>query len=401
MTGMSQKIEFSSDDYHQIQSYTLRLNQVETVYYAKSGLPSWEQSDPTSVLIANHIRIQDRGMILIMGCGTGALAAYLGRQHPSCQFWLTDTSHIASEMTRRTLIANQVKNAQIIPPDCFSLPGLLDSIVIVLPKGRSLARRWIMQAEALLRPQGELYLAGCKNQGIQSVIRDAAAVFSEPTILGYKKGCQLARLIKMPRPTGIGPEWANDPGISPGSWIEFDVETPVGRLHLYSLPGVFSADKLDKGTALLLEHLSITPETRLLDIGCGYGVIGLVGILMGAKWADMIDSNLMAVSACHQNLSTRLINNGQVMASDALDTVLNCRYSLVVSNPPFHSGHNVDYQMAKAFIQQAWQVLEPGGRLMLVTNQFIRYDSLIEAHFKQVQCLSDQAGYRILAASKG
>jgi 16S rRNA (guanine1207-N2)-methyltransferase len=70
-----------------------------------------------------------------------------------------------------------------------------------------------------------------------------------------------------------------------------------------------------------------------------------------------------------------------------------------VSNPPFHVGKSVDGDIARAFIERAQHALEPGGQLVLVANQFLRYDQVLRAAFEQVTCLASNRSYRVWSAT--
>jgi 16S rRNA G1207 methylase RsmC len=65
------------------------------------------------------------------------------------------------------------------------------------------------------------------------------------------------------------------PGIAPGTWVEFSINCSNHVFTIRCLPGVFSIDHLDEGTEMLLNTIEIVPGTRVLDVGCGYGIIGL------------------------------------------------------------------------------------------------------------------------------
>ena len=266
-----------------------------------------------------------------------------------------------------------------------------------------LAARWQMPALALTDHLGlsgaiEFYDA-CRQEGIQPVIKDAAGLFGEPAILGYKKGNRAARFIK-PGKALPQPEWLAEPGVRTGSWQEFDMEAPAGRLHLSSLPGVFAAGKLDEGSALLLPVLGEAKGRRTLDLGCGYGLLGLLAAQAGASQVDLVDESLLAVASAEKNLVDHQAVQARAFASDALSDVLDRRYDLVVTNPPFHSGKAVDYRMTEAFIRGSWDVLEPGGKLLLVANRFIPYERLIKEVFGTLQTLAETGRYQVLQAEK-
>jgi len=83
-----------------------------------------------------------------------------------------------------------------------------------------------------------------------------------------------------------------------------------------------------------------------------------------------------------------------------LSAIKDRQYDLVVTNPPFHSGKSVDYDIAQAFIADSWRVLVPGGRLVLVANKFIRYDRQMQSIFDQVEVLAETNKYHLLSGTK-
>jgi 16S rRNA (guanine1207-N2)-methyltransferase len=165
--------------------------------------------------------------------------------------------------------------------------------------------------------------------------------------------------------------------------------------RLASLPGVFAYEGLDAGTALLLSCIPDSRGLRVLDIGCGYGAIGIFVGLLGAAHVDLVDSNRLAVAAAHENL-TRCTIPGEALASDVLDAVAGRRYDLILSNPPFHVGKAVSYEIAEAFVQQGRTLLAPRGRMLLVANRFIRHDRLLSAAFGNCETLADNGRYWVL-----
>jgi 16S rRNA (guanine1207-N2)-methyltransferase len=91
--------------------------------------------------------------------------------------------------------------------------------------------------------------------------------------------------------------------------------------------------------------------------------------------------------------------HARAFASDGVPEGAARRYDLVVSNPPFHVGKSVDGDIARAFIERAQHALEPGGQLILVANQFLRYDQVLRAAFEHVTCLASNRSYRVWSAT--
>jgi 16S rRNA (guanine1207-N2)-methyltransferase len=338
---------------------------------------------------------------MLLGCRQGVLAVELARRAWPGEVWLADTSIVALQLSEKTLLANSITNvhlqAQLSASPVAS--ETLDTVILEIPKGRRLIRRWLVEGFNALRFGGCLYLAGANEQGIRSAIQDAEALFGRASVLGYKKGNRIARFIKEPA-SPPPPSWVTESGISPGTWLEIDVEVSGRWMHVRSLPGVFSSNRLDDGTRLLLSRFEVPTGAHVLDLGCGYGLIGLLAAQQGATHVDMVDSNLLAIAAAQANLELYAIQNAQAFPSDVLEAVLDRHYTLVVTNPPFHVGHSVDYQVTQAFIHQAWQVIEPGGQLLLVANKFIRYDLLMATFFTHVERLAETNRYQLLSAWK-
>jgi 16S rRNA (guanine1207-N2)-methyltransferase len=412
------------DRYYKTTTFQASLAGQPVSFCSKPGLPDWQEITPGEILLAEHAGTERSGGIsgsrlLLMGCRHGALAAALAGRLSPAGLWITDNSALALELCACTLEAGKTGRAKNFSPAKLSSPamifsplsppgydpGSLDAALIQLPKGRGLARRWLVQAHGALRPGGLLFLAGPNDEGIQPAIKDAAGLFGRGAVLAYKKGSRVARFEKPGGPdleTGSlsPPAWAGEPGIAPGAWIEFTADSSPGLIRLRSLPGIFSYDRLDPGTGLLLEKLG--PELsrqRVLDLGCGYGVLGLAAARLGAARVDLVDDNLLAVLAARENIRLHGLANARALPGDGITPVADQLYDLVLSNPPFHTGKGVDYQVSRAFILGARRVLAPGGRLVLVANRFIRYDQLMRTLFSQVAVLAETGKFHVLSGT--
>ena len=274
-----------------------------------------------------------------------------------------------------------------------------ERVVIAAPQSRALARRWLCEARAALRVGSALYLAGANDAGIRSLIDDAAALFGYSHMLLAKRHARVARAVLPAAPPT--PDWASLPGIALGSWYSFVQETADGPQHWSSLPGLFSYDQIDPASQLLLDQLGEMSGQRVLDLGCGYGIIGISAVQRGAAYADMIDQDVYAVAATQRNIAAFGLRNAQVVAADAAQQPFSGPYDLAVTNPPFHRGKAVDYTAAHGFIAYAQRVLGPRGRLVLVANSFIRYDSVLAKHFATVEQLAHTPSFTVWQGARG
>ncbi len=161
--------------------------------------------------------------------------------------------------------------------------------------------------------------------------------------------------------------------------------------------GVFGKAGLDEGTRLLIEHAAAWPGARVLDLGAGWGPVGVViGQRYEAEvWA--VESNARAAALCERNLERWGVHH-RVVLGDGLEPITGERFDLILLNPPIRAGKKVYYP----WLEGSRQHLRPGGSLWVVvrTNQGAR--SLREEltrHFAKVEDMAFDRGYRVYRAS--
>jgi len=386
--------------YMQVQEFNVNLRGGEISVISKPGVPGWKEIFPATQLLVEQVKIDPDDSILLLGSSQAALAVHLARQLKHGNLVIHDHNYTALEMTRLTLEANRVSSFQILP--AVELPAesehAFSKVIIQIPKGRQIIRRWLVQAYQALKTGGKVFIAGANAAGIQSTIKDAEALFGNGRILGYKKGNRVAEFIKDTKT--VSPEWSELPGIAPGTWVSFDIYLNDHPFSVRSLPGVFSYDRLDAGTEMLLQATCITPGDEILDVGCGNGIIGTYAAARDAGLVHMVDNNLLAIASARETLAVNHVRNAKVFTGDLLEPVGSQKYNLILSNPPFHAGFEVNYQITLAMISQSSQSLLPGGRLIIVANRFIRYTDLIRDIFGNVSILKESEKYHVLSGLK-
>jgi 16S rRNA (guanine1207-N2)-methyltransferase len=387
--------------YTQAQQFLVNLNEEPIIVINKQGLSEWNQVTPASQLLAGRAIIHPDDSVLLLGSHQGALAVHLARRLHAGILFITDHNYTVLEMTRFTLEANDITSFKIFSE--VELPKELhqrfNKVFMQIPKGRQLSRRWLVRAHNALEFGGNLFVAGANNSGIHSVIKDAQQLFGNCRILGYKKGNRVAQFMRETKDTP-SPEWVQAPGIAPGSWVTFPIRFPNHTYRIHSLPGIFSYDHIDDGTDFLLSAINISPGSKVLDVGCGNGIIGMYAASEGAGLVNLVDNNLLSIASCNETIARNHILNTEVFAGDLLDPISSRRYDLILSNPPFHAGFEVNHQIANAMIEQSYHSLFPGGQLIIVANRFIRYMNLIKDVFGNVTILKDSEKYHILSGFK-
>lgn len=129
--------------------------------------------------------------------------------------------------------------------------------------------------------------------------------------------------------------------------------------------GVFSQAGIDRGTRLLIETMRIGPGDHVLDLGCGYGPIGLVAAHLAPQGrVVLVDVNERAVELAAENLRRLGYRHVEVYRGDGIEPVRDRRFDVVVMNPPVRAGRAV----LRRLLQESGEVLRPGGRLYLVAR---------------------------------
>ncbi len=173
-------------------------------------------------------------------------------------------------------------------------------------------------------------------------------------------------------------------------------------LTLMTDAGVFSKGRIDRGTRLLIESAPLPSAGTLLDLGCGYGPVGLTFARLRPQLrVVMVDVNHRAVELARRNAELNRLENVKVAAGDGFATLDDgMHFTGIYTNPPYRAGKQVVYGMVDA----AYERLEPSGLLAVVgqTKQGIKSLARhIESRFGSVQEVAKEGGYRVLVAVRG
>lgn len=366
----------------------------------RPGFADWDAITPAQQLLAAEAEIGAGERVLISPCGHGALGVWLAADTRAAEGVLLDTNVVAVQVAQGNLGATRSTRAWARASLPGDVPGPFDVVLMALPKGRDLARLHFLAAFRALRDGGRLYLAGANRAGIKSAIGDAEALFGPSTLLGYRRGNRVVQFFKEPRDVPL-PEEYRRPGMEAGTYHSLKVVVQGHEYVVRTRPGVFSWRGLDPGTAMLLDALEVRVSDEVLDVGTGYGIIGLhAAQRVGADHVTLVDADLLACDSARQTLRANGIENADVVLGDGVAAVGDRQFSLVVSNPPFHSGHALEAEMVQALIVEAYDVLRPRGRLVLVANRFLPYNRSMARVFGSVETLAQNSRYHVLSATR-
>lgn len=143
--------------------------------------------------------------------------------------------------------------------------------------------------------------------------------------------------------------------------------------------GLFSPKGIDEGTRLLLDFIKVNETDNCLDLGCGYGPIGLVLASLAPEGQTlMVDKDFVAVDYACKNIDLNHINNAEAILSNAFSDVGGRRFDLIASNIPAKVGK----EMLAIIIQDAFEHLQPGGHFYVVSINGLR--QLFKREFREV-----------------
>jgi len=284
--------------------------------------------------------------------------------------------------------AGATQVSPIIPgsQDLAALPDASAERAIVLAPGGTLERDHVLaQALRVLQPGAPLLAFAPKDKG-GSRLRKALERFGCAVTEDARRHHRFCHTTRPAALQGL------DEAIAGGA------PRLVPALGAWSQPGVFSWDRLDPGSARLLELLP--PLTgRGADLGCGVGV--LAARLLASPHVEAltcVDIDRRAVDCARHNLDDP---RATVLWADVrrLDEGFS-DFDFVVMNPPFHDGGTEDRELGVAFIRTAVRLLRRGGVCWLVANRHLPYEAALSEAFASAAVRADAGGYKIIEARK-
>lgn len=184
---------------------------------------------------------------------------------------------------------------------------------------------------------------------------------------------------------------------APKKTVSLSIEVGGEQIRLDAASGTFSSSRLDSGTAVLLKASKHFPKDgNVLDIGCGWGPIGIsIAKLQPQTVVYGIDINQRSIDQSKQNAALNQLSNFSAMKPDQLPDEI--RFSAIWSNPPIRVGKQVLHQLMLTYIPR----LEQGGKAVLVVSKNLGADSFqrwLEAQFPEtdVSRLATDKGYRVI-----
>ena len=259
--------------------------------------------------------------------------------------------------------------------------GSLGDFTVLAPAG-TIERRYVLgQALRALAPGGRLVAMALKTRGGARLKAELDAF-----------GCQVAERSKAHHRICHCP--------CPESPIGIDAAIKAGAprldasLGLWTQPGLFSWDRLDPGSALLMR--SGDPLSGVgADVGCGYGVLSLALLQSAAVTAlVLIDIDRRAIDVAQLNVVDHRASFHHGDAKDVLPTIGTLDFAVI--NPPFHAGGREDRDLGQGLVAAAAKSLRRGGVCRIVANVALPYETAMAKDFASVRQVAREGGFKVL-----
>ncbi|MDE6233235.1 MAG: methyltransferase [Lachnospiraceae bacterium] len=167
-------------------------------------------------------------------------------------------------------------------------------------------------------------------------------------------------------------------------------------LKMHTESSLFSPNYIDKGTITMVSKIEFQTGQKILDLGCGYGVIGIYAAhFSGAENVTMVDINPIAIELAKKNAIYNDLRSINIFQSDGLNNIIEQDFDLILSNPPYHA----DFNVPKNFIESGFHHLKYGGSMVMVTKRYKWYKNKLKSVFGGVKVIEEN-GYYIFISQK-
>lgn len=350
----------------------------------QDDLQAWDSADEYLLQSLVASQLDPQRPILVLGDQFGALSCALAGSHVS----VVNDSYVSHKAIEHNLNRQGLAQVQLLSPldDWPQQPQL---VLGRLPKQLSMLEFYLAKLKPLLAPDSLVFFAG-RDRDIPERAEALLSRYLGPTdrLLGWKK----ARAF-VSRSDGKAPL----PQPAPLSWPLEGTD-----YQLVNHANVFSRQSLDIGARLLLANLPQGRFDRVIDLGCGNGVLAL---MMASQYPEaryqLVDESYLAVASAKANMAGNLPTvAADFIANNCLDGFERASADLVLCNPPFHQQQVVTDHIAWQMFKDAFKVLRQGGQLWIVGNRHLGYQVKLSKLFGGCQVVASDRKFIVLKAIK-
>ncbi|MEW2609743.1 methyltransferase [Streptomyces sp. NPDC047880] len=358
----------------------------------RDRLRAWDASDEYLLRYLAEERVPLDGTVVVLGDRWGALVTALAAHRP---VQITD-SHLAQEATRANLAragaevgAVRLLTTQDPPPE------RIDVLLVRVPKSLALLEDQLLRLAPAVHAGTVVVGTGM----VKEIHTSTLTLFER--ILGPTR-TSLAE--KKARLVFCTPDPALERPANPWPYVYTlpDGIGPAAHGTVVNHAGVFCADRLDIGTRFFLRHLPAGRGGRVVDLGCGNGVVG-TSVALADPGAEVlfVDESFQAVASAEATYRANGVpGQAEFRVGDGLAGVPSGSVDLVLNNPPFHSHQATTDATAWRMFTGARRALRPGGELWVVGNRHLGYHVKLRKLFGNSRLVASDPKFVVLKAVK-
>lgn len=385
------------------------------------SLQAWDSADE---LIIEHIESllsegafqigtgESDGSMMIFNDDFGALGCWFSHLAP---YWISD-SYISLRSLHENLKANQLldtsdtdksdalKTAPVqtltsVESSTFTPAKAPKIIVVKVPRALALLEQQLIDLQKYITPDTQIIATG-KVKAITKSVLNLFERYIGPTTTSLAK--KKSRLIfASPRPSL---KQADSP--YPTRW---QCKSTTGiTLTIDNLANTFARQSLDIGARIMLEHMTVSANDVVVDLGCGNGVLGVNALSLAPdSKVIFVDESYMALESARLNVLNNFpdkIDQCEFVASNCLETLLQREYKPAVTkilcNPPFHQQNAITDHIAWQMFTDSRDLLIKSGHLVVVGNRHLDYHIKLKKLFGGAKVLASDKKFVILGTAK-
>lgn len=379
---MNQEIEIFSHALGKFQLQRFPLQKKQT-------LRAWDAADE---YLLNHLQqtnaLKAESKVLLINDQFGALATSLNPY--TLQTW--SDSYINQVATAHNFKINHLTSTAQCIPSTETPTGIFDIVLIKIPKTSALLEHQLIKLKPHINTDTVIISAAMTRHIHNSTLKSFEKILgTTSTSLAKKK----ARLI-FTQYEKINTE-LNSP-------YPKEYHVPSLGIHLNNHANVFSKDKLDYATLLMLEQFKKLPSSQhILDLGCGNGVLGIIAQrYQPNSQISFLDESHMAVASAKINYEKiyKEKSGSQFLVSDCLDQLPHSNIDLILCNPPFHQQHSIGDQIAWNMFTQSFKKLQKDGQLWIVGNRHLQYSAKLKKIFGNSKIIAANEKFQVISSVK-
>lgn len=356
-------------------------------------LQAWDSADEYLINYFNenqlNKQIKEGEQLLLINDSFGALSCYFQAFERTT---VTDSylslSSIKLNMQRNNCLENNI----LLQDSLQSFPKNVKIVLIKVPKTLAYLEYLLQQLREVISPETIIVAAGKVNMIHNSTLQlFEKYIGTTKTSLAKKKSRLIFSLVEQ--------QEIPEKKIA----LTWEVEKQNWKIHNHA--NVFSRNHLDIGGRYLMDHLPEGNFHKVVDLGCGNGVVGMTAaIAYPQAQITFIDESYMAVDSARinmlKNFEEERSENARFVVNNGLVGFKANSYDLILCNPPFHQQQTITDHIAWSMFNDARFCLANSGELVIVGNRHLDYQDKLERIFGNCELITENKKFVILRAVK-